>query len=198
MNKSLLNIQATNRAREFEGAACWSCLAINEQGTQICSLCGADQTHPVPIAATTPRGARAQDWWSVMLVILAGIGCLSGILWHNLGAPTPDAHSAMAEVIAQSLRGVRDELSNYMLSHATYPISLESMNDQVDNLLKSAERADYKIFYVPNPASHNGPLGFEIIARPNRSDYINLYVDESGIVRTTRENRPATKQDPQL
>ncbi|SRR6266851_1788550 len=183
----------------YKGASCWSCLAINEQGTLVCPLCGADQTRPVAIPnATSPRSSTG-EWSSPIFVILAGIGCLAGILWYNLGDPSASPASETAEVAAKSLRDVREALSTYMLSQGVYPATLDPLGDQVGQPLQSAYRAGYKIQYIPKPSTHNGSYGgFVIFARPENGHYLNFYIDESGVVRTTQENRPATERDPPL
>jgi hypothetical protein len=41
---------------------------------------------------------------------------------------------------------------------------------------------------------HNYPL----LARPGNYRYRNFYSDATGVVRATREDRPATPQDPPI
>jgi hypothetical protein len=112
MTDSLQNAAAnigTTLHREVSG---WSGLTINEQGTQFCPLCGADQTGPAPIAKPSSQDSTPQDWWAAVLVILVGIGCLAGILWFELASPRFDPASATAEIAAKSLRDIREMLSS--------------------------------------------------------------------------------------
>ena len=49
------------------------------------------------------------------------------------------------------------------------------------------------------PAGPGGRVhNFVLLARPGNYGYRNFYLDETGVLRATQENRPATAQDPPL
>ena len=54
-----------------------------------------------------------------------------------------------------------------------------------------------------SPVSRPGPPGaeggthpFTLLPRPNYYGYRNFYIDQPGVTRATRDNRPATAHDP--
>jgi hypothetical protein len=186
-------------------SSCWSCLVILEDGATVCPLCGADQTHPVKFvdrnAVNTPGTASLFHEWRIQLTILVCVASIAGgIYWHNFGGYSISRESQAAAVAAKSLRAVREALSDYALSNkGMYPDSLNSVSDRVSGPMQAALDAGYALQYRPNAASGDAaPRSFVILARPERGDYWNLCIDESGVVRATEENRPATMRDPLL
>lgn len=135
-----------------------------------------------------------------IVVILSAVLCLGGILWFNLGGHTISPALEAAETAAKSLRDVREVLSTYALSATnSYPPALDPFADHLSQAMHTASSAGYKLTYSPRSSSRDGSFsGFVLLARPGKSSYLNLYVDESGVVRATAENRPATRFDPPL
>jgi hypothetical protein len=166
----------------------------------VCPLCGADQTRPVEITnSPQPRTLTSflHGWGAVIAIILVGVGGMAGIFWLNLGEPSTSPALQAAGTAAKSLRDVREALSSYALSEDAYPATLESLGDRASLPMQAALSAGYKLQYSPQP-SQGVYRGFVILARPEKSDYVNLYIDESGVIRATPENHPATVQDPPL
>lgn len=63
--------------------------------------------------------------------------------------------------------------------------------------MEAAMSAGYRLEYSPTLSPGDAVFsGFVILARPEKSDFLNLRVDESGLVRATKKNRLATEQDP--
>ena len=186
-------------------AACWSCTVIVEPGVKICPFCGADQTKPVAFVnpyIPPPRTLKSsfQDWARPLIVIVVALCILAGIYWHNFGHPLVSPASRATAVTAKSLREIREVLSAYSLAAKdSYPAALNSLGDRVNLPTQSALGAGYRLEYIPNAPSGGGaPRGFVILARPEKNTYPNLYIDESGVVRATPENRPATAKDSPL
>jgi hypothetical protein len=183
--------------------SCWSCLVVLEQGAKLCPLCGADQSRPVEIVnpdaprPVTPR-SFFQHWGSVIVAIAIFVACMIGIVWHYFGGLRTSPAALAAEVAAQSLRDVRVELSAYSLyAKDEYPTTLDSLGALATQSAQTAWSAGYKLFYIPRSSSGDkGFRSFVLLARPEKGAYMNLYVDESGVVRATTENRPATILDP--
>ena len=186
-------------------SSCWSCLVILEQGATVCPLCGADQTRPVPVVdphLQPPVTATRvfQEWKIVIAIVLVFALSMGGILWRSFGEAGIAPALQSAGVAAKSLRELREALSVYALSTKdTYPPNLNTVSSRVSSPLQAAVTAGYRIEYNPKSSSSETVFrGFVILARPERSGFLNLRIDESGVVRATEENRPATAQDPPL
>ena len=171
----------------------------------MCPFCSADQTQPVEFAnpyLPQPRTLQSflHDWGRVILVLVAFAGTMAGILWHNFSVPTVSPASKATVVAAKSLRDVREALSTYALSTKdSYPADLNSFGERVSLPMQAALAAGYRLEYSPKPASNDSaPRGFVILARPEKNGYPNLFIDESGVVRATKENQLATLKDPPL
>jgi hypothetical protein len=183
-------------------SSCWSCWVILEHGVTVCPTCGADQTRPVhfvdphlhPVAQTHV----VQKWKIVIAVIVVYVGSFGGILWHNFGDVRISPASQAARVTAKSLRELREALSTYALSTKDrYPAALNAVGDRASLPLQAALIAGYRLEYIPKLSSGEAaPRGFVILARPEKNGYLSLRIDESGVVRATEENRPATVWDP--
>jgi hypothetical protein len=71
------------------------------------------------------------------------------------------------------------------------------MGDRVGMPIRAAQAAGYEIVYIPQPRNSDGTVpGFVILGRPAKPGLRNYYIDESGVLRATEEDRPATAQDP--
>lgn len=176
---------------------------ILEQGAKVCPLCGADQTRPVrfvdpnlqPLVAQTHL---VQKWKIVVAVIIVFVCSLGGFLWHYFGDVPISPASQAARVTAKSLRELREALSSYALSTKdTYPTTLNVLGDRATMPQQAALIVGYKLEYIPKSSlSEVVSRGFVILARPEKSGFLSLRIDESGVVRATEENRPATVWDP--
>lgn len=185
--------------------SCWSCTVIIEPGAKVCPFCGADQSQPVKFVdpnTPQPRTAKSllHDWAIVIVAVVVVAGVSAGIFWHNFGGQSISPSLEAAGVAAKSLRDVREALSTYALSAKdSYPPSLNSLGDRAGLPMQAALGAGYRLEYSPKPSSGDGaPRGFVILARPEKSDYPNLFIDESGVVRATQEGHLATANDPPL
>jgi hypothetical protein len=197
-----VQIGRTLGAAHTRMSSCWSCWVILEKGTTVCPTCGADQTRPVhfvdpnlqPVVAQTHV---VQKWKIVIAIIVVFIGSLGGILWHDFGEVRISPASQAARVAAKSLRELREALSTYALSTKdTYPATLNAVGDRASLPLQAALIAGYRLEYIPKSSSGEAASrGFVILARPETNGFLNLCVDESGVVRATDENRQATVWD---
>jgi hypothetical protein len=183
--------------------SCWSCLVILEPDVQVCPFCGADQTRPVAfVSSNAPQPLTLHSFfhdWGIVIAILAVAVCsLAGVLWHNLGGHSLSPSLEAAQVAAKSLREIREGLSAYALSAKdTYPATLDPVGESARRPMLAASRAGYILNYSPQASAGDGTFrSFVLRARPEKSNYLNLYNNETGVVRATGENRPATGQDP--
>ena len=185
--------------------SCWSCLVMLENGATVCPLCGADQTRPVefvdPISPQPPTlKSTLHDWRTEIVVIVVVVGLIIDIFWQNFKEESIRPDLQTAEIAAKSLRDLREALSAYALSTKDiYPATLGPLSSRTSLPTQSALSVGYKLQYLPNLSSTDGvPRSFVILARHEKSYYLSLYIDESGVVRATSENRPATVRDPPL
>jgi hypothetical protein len=150
-----------------------------------------------PVVAQT---RVVQKWKIVIAIIVVFIGSLGGILWHYFGEVRISPASQAARVTAKSLRELREALSTYALSMKdTYPAALNAVGDRASLPLQDALIAGYRLEYIPKSSSSEAASrGFVILARPEKNGFLSLRIDQSGVVRATEENRPATVWDPHI
>jgi hypothetical protein len=179
---------------------CWSCLVIVDPGAAVCPICGADQTLPeikVVLEPEKPRNlALLVLRWLLVTVI---VGYIVGSLLSYRHQRSRESSAALAQVTAaQTLHDICSALSAYALTSSDrYPATLASMGERVWLPIRKAQAAEYQIVYLPQPRDSDGSIpGFVILACVAKPGLRNFYIDESGVLRATQEDRPATAQDP--
>ena len=183
--------------------SCWSCLVMLERGATVCPFCSADQTRPVPMVDRDLRPPITatrivKEYKYLIIVILALAISLAGIFWRHFREPNITPVSQAAGVAAKSLTELREALTAYALAtRGTYPTTLKPLGERASLPVEAAVSAGYRLEYRPTSSPGEAVFrGFVILARPEKSDFLNLRVDESGLIRATKKNRPATEQDP--
>ncbi len=180
---------------------CRECERDINQATEICPYCGADLTAPIgdetAAAAQKPTLGRLLLRWGLLIAALGSM--LWGFLWYVLperaGNPGARAEShAIAALI--ELHGALAEYS--AAQGGAYPATLEILGDLARGPARKAQSEGYKLEYTPGTAGGGAVHNYALLARPGNFGYRNFYTDESGILRATRENRPATAQDPPI
>jgi len=72
----------------------------------------------------------------------------------------------------------------------------------VDAAIASGKKDGYRFRFIPKRAAGHGPITqYTISARPIKrlfADQRSFFTDESGVIRSTTANRPATVADPPL
>jgi hypothetical protein len=183
---------------------CRECEHVINQATEICPHCGADLTLPAAGEAEAPTRklslAQALLRWGVVVGALAGL--LWGFLWYILPERSGDPAARAEARAVEALRDLRAALAAYAQSQpaaAGYPATLEALGDRARGPAQSALSQGYQVQYVPGmPGSDGIVRNYVLLARPGNYSYRNYYVDETGVLRATRENRPATAQDPPI
>ncbi len=181
---------------------CRECEREINQATEICPYCGADLTEAGLPQSAEPAGkpslASALLRWGVLLVALSA--ALWGFLWYILpersGNPAARAEASAMEALAE----VRAVLSAYAAAQGGgYPASLEVLGDRARAPAQKALSEGYQLQYTPGPAGSDAVVhNYVLLARPRNYGYRNFYLDETGILRATQENRPASAQDPPI
>jgi len=183
--------------------SCWSCTVIVERDQAICPFCGADQANPVAhVNPDLPQRLRPaeliREWAVVLVVVIGGIGSLGGMVWQSFGPVRASPETRSEVEAAKSLREIRGALSTYALStQDAYPATLNALGERANLPIQAASSAGYRIEYVPQSSAKDvAAHGYLLLARPEKSGYRNLCVDESGNVHATEESRAARMQDP--
>jgi hypothetical protein len=192
-----LRVLASNLLKSSRMYTCHECEQPINQATEVCPYCGADLTE-VPLGgdAEKPRkksAARVVILWAVVLLSLAGIAWFA-FPWRLAGSkPEAEAHAVAA------ITALEQALNAYQTSEATFPSALESLGDRGQEALQEAQSGRYTLQYAPgNPESDGRVKSYTLTARAGNYGYVNLFADETGVVRGTRENRAAGAADPRI
>jgi len=178
---------------------CHECERPINQASEVCPYCGADLTSE-PVESTQPDSQPTFTkvllrWSFVLLPILTG-------LWSFLWFMLPEQRGDMAERAERSAREamaeLRLELENYAAARGgRYPQSLEELGERARGPARKAMSEGYQLKYAPGSPNADGALlTFVLQARPGNYGYASFFMDETGVLRATRENRGATSQDP--
>jgi hypothetical protein len=177
---------------------CRECERPVNQATEVCPYCGADLTVPLTSEAEKKGGPLAAVLrWGVLLA------ALWGFLWFVLPERRGDV-TAQAETEAlRMLEEAHHALRVYADAQGSFPTSLEALPpESAAAVRQAAQRAlsrGYNLEYTGGARSPEGQItSFALRARPGHYGYRNFYLDQSGVVRATREARPATGDDPPI
>jgi hypothetical protein len=178
---------------------CRECENEINQATELCPHCGADLTAPIPGSSAEkakPRLGKILLRWGVLLGVL--LGAIWSFLWfvvpERQGDPTAQAEARAAD----SLREVRSSLVAFASAQGgAYPQRFEAVGERVRIAAQVAQSVNYQIQYTPGPVDPNGTIrSFALQARAGNYGFRNFYLDDSGILRATKESRAATSEDP--
>jgi hypothetical protein len=178
---------------------CRECENEINQATELCPHCGADLTAPV-LGADVPKAKPSLGKillrWGVLLGVL--LAAIWSFLWfvvpERQGNPTTQAE----ERAAGSLREIRAALVDYASAQGgAYPQNFEAVGERVRLAAQLAQSVNYQVQYTPGPPEADGVIRtFALQGRAGNFGFRNFYLDSTGILRSTRENRPATSDDP--
>ena len=177
---------------------CRECENEINQGTEICPQCGADLTATAPGAdapAAKPSMRKILLRWGVLLGVL--LAAIWSFLWfvvpERQGNPTAQAEARAVE----SLQEINAVLADYAASQSGYPRQFEALGERVRTAAQLAQSVNYQIQYTPGPVEADGKIHtYALQARAGNYGFRSFYTDDNGVLRVTRENRPATAQDP--
>jgi hypothetical protein len=182
--------------------SCWSCLVLLERNAVVCPFCGADQTLPEVKVVLEPEDPRFPPAL-VRRLAVAGVAILffvAGLLWYALRGPDIDSPEQAEAFATKTIFELRSDLMDYALgSGGKYPATMETLGGRTASLVEEVGNAGYAVIYTPQPSPNDGVIrAFSLTARALRVNLRNFYVDESGQMRATGENRSATFQDPPI
>ena len=177
---------------------CRECEAEINQATEICPHCGADLTESIPgIEDPEPKppiGKSLLRWGALLGVLLAAIW---SFLWFVVPERQGDPKTQAEARAAESLREARAALVDYASAQGgTYPRQFETLGERVRTAAQLAQSVNYQIQYTPGEAAADGAIRtFVLQARAGNYGFRSFYLDDTGLLRATRENRAATAQD---
>jgi hypothetical protein len=178
---------------------CRECENEINQATELCPHCGADLTEPVSTGdapRAKPSLGKIMLRWGILLGVL--LAAIWSFLWfvvpERQGDPTAQAEARATE----SLREVRAALLDFASAKGgAYPQQFEAVGERVRLAAQLAQSVSYQIQYTPGPVDAGGTIRtFALQARAGNYGFRNFYLDDTGILRATRESRPATSEDP--
>jgi hypothetical protein len=175
---------------------CPNCETEINTSTEICPHCGSDlaaQSEPAP---PKPLRVILLRWAIILGIIAAG---LWGFLWFVMPAQHGDSTAQAESRAISALTGLRDALGSYAAAQpgGAFPGSLEPLGDRAREAAQLAQSAGYQISYTPAPVAPDGAIhSYTLQARAGNYGYRNFFVDESGQIHATREDRAATARDP--
>ncbi len=175
--------------------SCPECDQPINQASEVCPYCGADLTATSPETEGAPPRKRSVTkivvLWSVVLLSLVLISWLA-LPWH-LGGTKSEAEAHALAAITE----LQQALASYQASERAFPSSLEPLGTAARDASQKAESGRYTLQYTPGKPDSDGRItSYTLTARAGNYGYVNLFVEESGLIHATRENRPASAQDP--
>jgi hypothetical protein len=174
---------------------CPECESVINQGSEVCPFCGAEMGAAGGAAAAPDGRKKGLKKTAVALAVL--VGAIMLLVWFAL--PLRQAgQSSLAESQAKaSLAQVQRALQSYAAVEGHYPDSLEDLGGAVRVAAQAAQSAGYELQYLPGTPEADGRVhAFGLLANPAKYGYRRFFTDETGVIRFTQENRPATAQDP--
>jgi type II secretory pathway pseudopilin PulG len=159
----------------------------------VCPSCGAD----LRAGGSDDAQQRRRSWKKTA----AALGILLAAIWAMVWLAMPSRRGGPGTATEQEtknvLGNVQQQLAAYAAAEGYFPNSLETLGPSVRMLAQEAQSAGYELQYSPGLAGDDGRIhSYSLFARPGNYGSRNFYVDESGVIRATKEGRAATAHDP--
>ncbi len=176
---------------------CPECNRPINQASEMCPYCGAELVAPRGATTGPARNKRAlAKVLAVSLVLVAG---LWAVIWYVLPRRPGNSPTQAEASAVESLRALGASLGTYARNEGGYPASLEQLGDVALRAAGQAQANGYRLVYSPGAYERDGNIhSFTLVAEPGFYGYRSFYLDQTGVVRATRENRPATAHDQPL
>ncbi len=175
---------------------CPECAQPINQASEICPYCGVDLTASPTGETAEPKKRSLARTLLIWGALVAGVWA---IVWFALPLryvnPTAEAEARARD----ALDDLHAALASYAGSEGNFPPSLEPLGDRVRLAAQWAQTAGYQLQYTPAQPGADGRVhAYSLLARPGNYGFRNFYSDETGVIRATREDRPATLHDPPI
>lgn len=160
--------------------------------------------------AREPRDRRALGWGFGAFLIYA---CTAAFFAISLPSLVRSAQGANQASAVGSLRTINAAQITYWHTYGSgYSASLAALGPPppgapptpaaaglVDDTLASGKKSGYIFTYTPGPRDATGKItAYTVVARSNCQNWRSFFIDDTGVIRVTNENRPATAQDPPI
>jgi hypothetical protein len=176
---------------------CQNCQQPINQASARCPYCGADQAEPDDAADAKPE--KKSSATKLALFTLFAIAAIWGIIWFALPLRIENPRPAAERDAVSALRTISQQLAAYANGAGNFPQSLESLGDPARDAADEAMTGGYSLHYTPQKPDADGNFhAFDLVAVPRNYGYRSFFIDQSGVMRATRNNRVATAQDPPL
>ena len=149
--------------------------------------------------STAPFGRPSRS--GAIFAIVAVVAIIGGLGFVSVRNLLNDRRDQNERTAIQTVRALNTALYLHRQKHAdSYPKSLAGMPD-VESLMKCGGpeclKSGYRFKYELLPPTNMGPR-YVIQVRPNRYQNTgaqSFYSDESGVIRATKDDRPASAGD---
>ena len=172
---------------------CPECEHEINAASELCPHCGTDLVLRAALPPAPPPTLARR------LRVLLLFAALIGSVWAFLLYIVPDrraASAAQAEAqAAASLREIAGQLAAYAEASGQFPASLEALGEKERPPAQEAKREGYNLSYTPSEIQGR-ITHYALVAQPERYGFRSFYIDSTGVLRATRENRAATSDDP--
>jgi type II secretory pathway pseudopilin PulG len=168
----------------------------------LCPFCGANQA-PLPeiVISELEKSRNLTSVFLRWIMVTVAVACsLAGLLWFARREHVKNLEEQEETTASKALHEIRTALSQYALTSGDqYPSSLGTLGDRAAQPLQETRKENYEVTYTPKSSKKDGSItGFELWANPGKPNLRSFFIDESGVLRATRENRPANSEDPPI
>lgn len=173
---------------------CPGCERPINSASEVCPYCGADLA-PEPPA--TQRNRQRKGLIYTLLGAAAIIGVVWGMVWFVLPKSDVPSHAEAESGAMGALREAAGVLTAYDKRQGTYPNTIVEVSSQAQGAYAAARSEGYYLVYQPGPVGSDGDIhSFILLARPEYYGFLNFYLDQTGVIRATHQDREATAHDP--
>jgi len=176
---------------------CRECEQPINQATEVCPYCGTDLAEGLANAGSGKLGKKSNLKVVVALSLIAT--SIAAIAWFAFPWRMAGSKSVAEAYGIGAIAGLQKALSDYQAAEGTFPSLLESLGSAAVAEARNAQSGRYTLQYTPGRPGPDGRVRtYTLTARAGNYGYLNLFADETGIIRVTREDRAATAQDPPM
>ena len=176
---------------------CRKCQQPINSASEVCPYCGAEQN---PAAAgAAPKPAKNFGSLRIAMLFVIAIAGIWGIIWFATPMRMQSSQGDAEKAAVESLGALQKELAAYANGAGTFPRSLETLGEPAQESAREAMTGGYSLRYSPEQTDANGNVhAYGLAALPRNYGYRSFFVDQTGVIRATRENRAANAQDPPI
>ena len=173
---------------------CKNCEKPINSASTVCPYCGANQS--VLERGEAPAPAKRRSAVKLPMAFAIVVLGIWGIIWFALPLRFENPRPAAEKSAIASLRALQKDLATYQNGAASFPQTLETLGEPAAQAAQQAMSGGYALRYTPGQIDADGNAhAYSLVALPRNYGYRSFYIDQTGVVRATRDNRAATAQD---